>query len=171
MTAFRLKPYTNQGGYTLIEVLVVLLLIGVLASLVTISFDYGSSHIIQREAKRFSALIEQLCNESVINGRVYAVTQDTESSYKFVVLSEGSWVSVTDMELFRSRRLPNDMTIKLILPSQDKQKKSYLICSPIGVMSQFSAQFSMDEVMYLVRTNDEQGIEVTEYKDDLKFIE
>jgi general secretion pathway protein H len=155
--------YRSQRGFSLLEILVVLVLIAVTTSLVVVNFRHDAAQQVEREAMRFAALIEQLCQESVIRGRVLAITQDDASGYRFVELADKGWQPVSGVDLLRPRRLPDDMRVALTAPEVSAdEEKVYLVCRPDGMLPRFSARFSQDQIRYRVQTTELQQVEIVD---------
>lgn len=98
-------------GFTLIEMLVVVLIMGLfvgLVSAITRPDDRGLLHV---EAERLAQLLDFAAVESRLTGKSIAWTSDG-SSYRFWRLHEDSgWSEVHDNDLLRMRTLPQGMTI------------------------------------------------------------
>ena len=160
------KPKTEnflfkQSAFTLIEVMVVVFLIALTAGVVSISFRHDSSRLVETEARRFVALVEQMCQESVIQGRVFAVIKEGATAYRFVVLENGEWQAVKQDDIFRLRQLPEDISLKLeIEQASQSEAASYLRCEPDGFMTPFSAVFDLDGVRYTILTNEMRQMEI-----------
>ena len=153
--------FLNQSGFTLIEIMIVVFLIALTAGIVSVSFRHDSSQIVETEARRFIALVEQMCQESVIQGRVFAVANDGATAYGFVVLENGKWVAVKKDDIFHNRELPQDVSLKLEVESVEKNReKSYLRCEPDGFMTPFSAVFDLEGLRYTVQTNEMREMEI-----------
>ena len=153
----------SQRGFTLLEVLIVMLLVALTATIVTLNFRHDLDQVVENEARRFAALMNQLCQESIIQSKVFATTEDGATGYRFVVLTNDGWKPLTGDDLFRPRSLPEDINIELALnnsiPRTDK--KVYLQCGPDGVLPVFSALFSTDGIRYLVETNERQELQIS----------
>ncbi len=97
---------TRQAGFTLIEIMLVVLLIGITITFVNLNLDPDPAQIVRREGDRVVALLRQLGDESILRGRAMAMHVDTGTGqYAFEVLEGGEWKLVDDDELFHARRL------------------------------------------------------------------
>ncbi|MFW2440431.1 MAG: pilus assembly FimT family protein, partial [Arenicellales bacterium] len=157
----------NQKGFTLIEIMVVMFLIALTVGIVSVNFRHDTSQVVETEARRFIALVEQMCQESIIQGRVFAVAADGATAYSFVSLVNGNWVPVADDDIFYTRQLPEEISITIALqePRQkadkkDEKDRTYLHCEPDGFMPPFSAVFDLEEVRYRVETNEMHKMEI-----------
>ena len=145
------KPISGHdaAGFTLVELMVVLLIIGLMASVVVFSFPGGSSDL-EEDAQRFAARTAALRDNAILQSRPMAV-QITPSGYSFLERRKGSWSVIEDkpfvstnwsggvsavtgengpmMISFESTGLPSDQA-ELVLQS-DGQIRSILI-APMG---------------------------------------
>lgn len=90
------------NGFTLLELLVALVLIGIILSFATLSLDSGEDKKIKEEAYRFYNLVKLAQEESILNDRVYILHISSES-YHFTVETPDGEVALTD-PVFRSRQ-------------------------------------------------------------------
>lgn len=139
----------NASGFTLVELMVVLLIIGLMASVVVFSFPSGSSKL-EEDAQRFAARTAALRDNAILQSRPMAV-QVTPSGYSFLERRKGSWSVIEDkpfvstdwssgvtantgdngtmMISFESTGLPSDQA-ELVLQG-DAQSRRILI-APMG---------------------------------------
>ncbi len=106
-----------QSGFTLIELIVVVVIIGVMASFVVLSIGLGHSDEVKQEARRLHALIELAAQESELSGRELGIRFE-EQKYHFYSLDyEGEkpvWRPLTDDDhLSGARELPEQIELEL----------------------------------------------------------
>lgn len=94
-----------ERGFTLLELLVVVVIVGIMASMVSLSVGGNESRALKNEAKRLTALLDMAIQESVLNGREMALEVD-ENSYQFLVYFEEEWLPLEGIDEFRLRELP-----------------------------------------------------------------
>ena len=151
----------QQSGFTLIEIMVVVFLIALTAGIVSVKFRHDSSQIVETEARRFVALVEQMCQESVIQGRVFAVTRTGATGYRFVIFDDGEWLAVKQDDMFRPRELPDDISLKLDVEGAGTSEDESLRCEPDGFMTPFLAVFDLEGLRYTVQTNEMREMEIS----------
>lgn len=103
------------GGFTLLELLVVLLLIGIVLSFATLSFgDGGRERRLGMEARRLAALIDLAGQEAVLQSRELGILFD-EEGYRFEVWDGKDWTVLSGDKVLRSRALPAEIELTLLL--------------------------------------------------------
>jgi len=100
----------DTSGFTLVELMVVLLIIGLMASVVVFSFPSGSSAL-EEDAQRFAARTAALRDNAILQSRPMAV-QVTPSGYSFLERRKGSW-SVIEDKPFVSTNWSSGVTAKI----------------------------------------------------------
>ena len=152
----------KQSGFTLLEVMVVVFLIALTVGIVSVNFRHDSSQIVETEARRFVALVDQMCQESITQGRVFALTEEGATAYKFVISDNAEWQSVTQDDIFRLRQLPEGISLTLdVEDTAPDEDQAYLRCEPDGFMTPFSAIFDLEGVRYRVVTNEMRKMEIS----------
>lgn len=107
------SPASNHG-FTLLEVLVVLLIIGITISFISLNVN-PRHQIAEQEGKRLAALMNLAQEEAILTGDEYALEFVGASQYGFVKLIGDSWQELADDEVFRLRTLPAELAIELII--------------------------------------------------------
>jgi general secretion pathway protein H len=103
------------AGFTLIEVLVVIVIISIIISLATITFDSEQQEL-ANEGERLSALMKLASEEAIMNSRELRVIF-TSNSYTFDKLVDREWRQFEE-GLFRSRNLPEDFSFDMSIGNQ-----------------------------------------------------
>jgi general secretion pathway protein H len=104
----------HQYGFTLLELLTVLLIIGIIVSFAGLSVGQHSSRTLQEEAERLHSLLRLASEEAVLQGHELALEFSRED-YRFMILEGDTWQPVEDDKLLRQRELPPNVELHLEL--------------------------------------------------------
>lgn len=134
------------GGFTLIEMLVVLLIMGLLVGLVSASARPDDRALLRLEADRLAQLLDLAATESRLTGRPIAWTA-TGPAYRFWQFSEDlGWKAIAD-EVLRPRTLPNGMTIAAMRSENGRSTGPMRVeFSPYGAAASFSIDMALGKV-------------------------
>jgi general secretion pathway protein H len=106
---------TAQRGFTLLEILVVVVIIGIMATLTVVSI--GNRPLEDRladEARRLNELMSLAADEAVLQGAELGFIQ-TADGYGFVVLKDGKWAPLDDAGPLRLRALKEPLYLRLLV--------------------------------------------------------
>lgn len=102
-------------GFTLLELMVVLVMIGVIISMAVLSIgDGGIDRRVEQEGRRIIALLDLAADEAVLAGREHGLYL-WQQGYQIVQLVDGAWLPNADDPLFRQRSLPPHASLRLTL--------------------------------------------------------
>ncbi|MEW7990585.1 MAG: type II secretion system minor pseudopilin GspH [Candidatus Thiodiazotropha sp.] len=138
-----------QRGFTLIEVMVVVIIIGILINFVTISFGRSSPEdLLQTEARRLSSLLGLASEEALLRSLLIGI-DISEDGYSFLYLDDGTWQPMND-NLFRPRQLPQGMAFSIASTQQsgedEEENIPEIILLNSGEMTPFELKLSYDRI-------------------------
>jgi type II secretion system protein H len=108
------------GGFTLIEILIVVLIIGILSAAVLLSVNLtGRDRDLEKESDRLLSLVNYAREQAELQTREYGVIFH-DDGYQFVAYDtrRGLWREVYEDESLRLRKLPDGLDFKLIVDAR-----------------------------------------------------
>jgi general secretion pathway protein H len=112
---------TRAAGFSLIELLVVIVILAIMAAMVLLSMGtLRSGDPAETEARRLTALLELLAEEALIQGRDYGV-EFFADGYRFLSFDpdSGLWSVVADEASLRPRELSGDLRMVLAVDGRE----------------------------------------------------
>jgi general secretion pathway protein H len=109
------QGYYHQAGFTLLEILIVIVIIAIVLSFSILSIDTEPEKL-DNETDRLTALMEMVAEEAVMNSREYRLLIE-EQGYSFQVFQGGKWQN-SDDEIFRRRQLPEGFYLSAEIENQ-----------------------------------------------------
>lgn len=101
-----------QNGFTLIELIVVIVIIAILFTYTTLAIRGNSpADAIKEEARRLERLIELALEESILRGDEYGIEIFIDG-YRFLSRIDEQWQPITQDAILRERQLPGDMELE-----------------------------------------------------------
>ncbi|HEC18768.1 MAG TPA: type II secretion system protein GspH [Gammaproteobacteria bacterium] len=136
-------------GFTLLELLAVLLIIGIVISFATLSIGQNTSRIVEDEAERLHGLIQLASEEAVLQGRDLAL-EFARDQYRFLELGAEAWQPVEGDAMFRERALPEAVELELVLEGlpasfEDKKNLPKIFILSSGELTPFELTLKNDE--------------------------
>lgn len=105
----------QNRGFTLLELLVVLVLIGIITSFAVLSISTGGlNRQLEQEGRRFISLVEMAGDEALLQSRELGI-DFTQTGYRFLHLVEGQWIPYQGDKIFRNRTLPDSVSYQLYI--------------------------------------------------------
>ena len=106
---------STAAGFTLLELMVVLVLIGIIFTFAMLSFGGDDiAEMMEQESRRLETLLALASDEAVIRGEELAIRFNNEG-YEFMELQQDGWQVPKNDALLRSRTLPPGLEVRLQL--------------------------------------------------------
>lgn len=100
-------------GFTLVEVMVVVVIIGITLGLVSLNAMPSPRQDLQKEAQRIALLLQLARDEAIVRNRLIAFEANSDR-YRFLVRNETRWDQVINDDLLRERAFKNaPITLRL----------------------------------------------------------
>jgi general secretion pathway protein H len=122
------SPFTQQRGFTLLEILVVVSIVLIMTSVIVLGFTGADTNTrIKTEAQRLALLVELARSESMQSNREWGLYIE-EPEYRFAALDPitGTWNAI-DQRNFRNRILTNNITLRLSRNTRDDEFDSIIL--------------------------------------------
>lgn len=156
----------RHAGFTLMEVMLVILLMGLSAAAVTMSIgNSGPQQALEKTAQQFMAATELVLDETVLSGYFVGIVVE-KNSYRFVYYKDGKWSPLEKDRILSEKQMEPGVTLNLVLdglplvqedeedeswfdkpliePSAEDKKKHpepQILLFPSGEMSAFELSF------------------------------
>ncbi len=147
----------NQTGFTLIEILLVLLIVTIMSGLVVINLpSFASDGDIDDESDRMRAVIEMARDEALVTAEEFGM-RPSRTGYEFFIYDEinQSWTLV-DEAPFKQRALPQGFTLTLRVEGDELQLGNEgappLLILSSGEMTAFELSISSGQTPAVIRT-------------------
>jgi len=115
-----MKLRDRRSGFSLIELLVVITIIGIVMSIALLSIGLlGDDRDLQTEGRRMIALVRVAQDDATMQGREFGL-EITANAYRFVEYDPllSLWVELIGDDTLRMRTLPEDYEFDLFLEGQ-----------------------------------------------------
>jgi general secretion pathway protein H len=109
--------HERDSGFSLIEILVVIVIIGIVMSIAILSITLaGGDNQLRDEAQRIVSLVAVAQDESLLQGREFGL-EFMQNSYRFVEFDPlaRQWSEVVGDDTLRLRQLPEELRLELFI--------------------------------------------------------
>ena len=142
----------NPRGFTLLELLVVLVIIGMMASYAVLQIPDHGDKAVREELERLRVLVRLAHDEAILDGGDFGLGF-TDTGYAFYALDEesGKWAPLAADKTLRPREFPQAMIFQLTIDDQLVELKPKLPKKPqvfiysSGEMTPFTLSLQIDD--------------------------
>lgn len=115
----------RAAGFTLIEILLVLVLLASSAVAVIMTLPESKEDKVKEEAARFHHLVQLLGEDALLNGTDYGIRVE-RNRYQFLQLTSQDWQPLTESRFFTEVEMPEAIRLKVEIGSYSWQDKDRL---------------------------------------------
>jgi general secretion pathway protein H len=162
------KRARNARGFTLVETLVVVLIMGLLAGAVVFTAP-GAGGKLRDDARKLAARTTLIGQESIVSGLPMGMKL-THEGYVFFRMESGIWEEMIGEKIFLRHSWPQDVVVQIgQVENQVTRTPSVatpvpetpnVIFDPTGISTPFVVSLSMGEETYVVSKNEKGDIVV-----------
>jgi general secretion pathway protein H len=133
-------------GFTLLEVMVVMILVGIMTGFALLSIGGGTRDRLVEEARRLAALVELHQQEAILNGETRGIRFDRASYALLSLDDQGRWRPPVAATTLVRRQLPEGLTLGLwiegrpVAPDPESEQPQVLLLAS-GETTEFVAIF------------------------------
>lgn len=133
-----------KHGFTLIEMLVVMFIIGIVLTIASVNFSRDPRQILETEAEALSLLLQQARDEAITSGASIAWRSDSGAHAFFELDAEGKWRPM--QSYFRARQWPPQVQLtNLQINGVKAAPNEALTFSPSGFNSPFKLTLALND--------------------------
>jgi general secretion pathway protein H len=151
------QPIARAGrvaGFTLLELLVVLIILAAMVSLVGVNLAPDARQVLREEASRLALLLGHARDEAITTG-VALAWQGTDDGYRFVRRAvDRTWQRVDADDALRARTLPAGVSLARIdVTTQMPGRAPVIVLPPNGIIEPFRITLASGEHRVSVRSD------------------
>ncbi len=144
-------PLSLSQGFTLLEIMVVLVIMGILVGFATLGLNKSPSDQLHEEARRVEARILLAQENAVLEGRDLGLGV-FRTGYRFFELLDEEWTPIDADPQLKASELPEDIeaqltleSVAIVMESKEPEKPQVFILSS-GESTPFSLEFTLDDL-------------------------
>ncbi|TFW06582.1 type II secretion system protein GspH [Oxalobacteraceae bacterium OM1] len=141
-------------GFTLLELLVVLVIAGIMLGVVTLSGLPNARQAMQNDAQRIALLMQLARDEAIVRNRPVAFEAESDR-YRFLIRDNDSWNPLGEDDMLREREFKNAPVVVSIAPNGVATQLNPLriVFGREPVDKPFSLTLSSNDVSVVIRAD------------------
>ncbi|MDF1758772.1 MAG: type II secretion system minor pseudopilin GspH [Legionellaceae bacterium] len=134
----------KSSGFTLIEILVVVLIIGIIISFAMLSFgDFGERRKIINSAQHFVNYVGMVKKEAILESNTLAIRINKNRYDVLRFESSSKWRPIAQ-RIFTNQQFPKESTI-FFTANNKKVNKNMIVINPSGEITPFTLNFAKNK--------------------------
>lgn len=149
----------KKQGFTLIEIMVVVIIIGIVVSFITLAINNGGeTQQLQQEAQRLASLLTFANQEAVLQAKELGVAFTSEG-YRFYEWQYQHWQGLNNHDLFHPRILPPTIQLAFYLADESVQLGEEQLKPQLLLLS--SGEFTPFEIRLMTKSHEQRYYRLT----------
>jgi len=152
----------QSRGFTLIEIMVVVAIIGVMVAYLGVSLSRDFDRLATLEAKRFHVIVNEVRDEAILTGEAYLLHVDNKANaFHFSGVRSDRQIN-NDDGLLKQRQIEKGVEVDWEVFDQfddNEDNDPKVLISPLGDITPFEASFRGDNNKYFVFVNEDGQLE------------
>lgn len=141
----------NRCGFTLIEILVVLLIIGITMGFALLAFgDFGSTRRIIVAAEHFKSYVKLVQQQAILETSTFGINFKTDGYQVLRFTPPASWTPMPIKSIFHRQHVVKDLVISIERTSSNRANPAIIINSA-GDMNAFTIDFGSTKQTIITR--------------------
>jgi general secretion pathway protein H len=131
----RAKCLRLSRGFTLLELLVVMVIVGITLGVVSFNAMPSERQVLQNDAQRIALLLQLARDEAIVRNRPIAFEAEADR-YRFLLFEENKWQELKQDELLREREFKRSPVMFSVSPPSAEQTTPLRIIfgrEPVGI--------------------------------------
>ena len=140
-------------GFTLLELLVVLVISGILLGMVGLSAMQGERQVLQGEAQRVALLLQLARDEAIVRNRPIAFEAEPER-YRFLIRDSNKWQALTQDDMLREREFRRSpISLSINPPTAAESDHMRIVFGREPVDKPFVLTFTLGDASVAIRAD------------------
>ena len=128
-------------GFTLIEVLVVMLLIGIILGMTTLYIGGDDDSAVKQESERLALLVQTAQQEAILQGTIFLL-EVVANGYRFARLNDEDEFQVLEQDdILRAREMPVGVELQGLELEGAPERQPGVLLWPTGELTAFAVTF------------------------------
>jgi len=132
----------NQSGFTLVEILIVLLIIGITISFALLAFgDFGATRRVELAAEQFANYVKLVQQHAILETGTFGILVEHKDYQAFRFDLVSGWQTLSAQSVFRLREFPSVAEVSFQTKMNSSPHTPQIIINESGDMTAFQLAF------------------------------